>query len=129
MGAHSVYGHKDLVGGHPRRVAVVTGSDSWSTSSELFSPKLWTDLHEQMSDGNISIEESASRMNDVWVSGQLSRHGIEKFVIPCRQESQTVEKSSERKKQNLETGVRQRQELNQRVMKFFRDDWVPEEIM
>merc|ERR1712232_1208709 len=82
-----------------------------------------------MSDGNISIEESASMMNDVWVSGQLSRHGIEKFVIPCRQESQTVEKSSERKKQNLETGVRQRQELNQRVMKFFRDDWVPEEIM
>jgi len=123
---HSVYGHRVA---EARRVAVVTGSDSWSAPAELLTEGLWTNLSDSSPDDGSAIRPAASLMNDVWVSGQLSRGRVPKFVVPCRRESQNTPHSKVRDQQNLERNVRQRQALNMQVMKFFLRDWVPDELM
>jgi len=119
---HSIYGQQKS---EVERIAVVTGSDSWSAPAELFTDGLWEDLDE-VGDGNIPIRNDASLMNDIWVSGQLSRHNVPKYVVPCRQECQDPPKTEKRKAQNLSS---ERTESTSRVMRHFLKDWRPQEVM
>lgn len=126
---HSVYGYTRASN---QQVAVLTGSDSWSAPASLFSTGLWADLHmaksQARSQSNETIETAASMMNDVWVSGQLSRQNVAKFVVPCRRQSQSSPSQlvASRESQNL---PRKRQDLNQAVMQFYLHDWASSEIM
>lgn len=119
--AHSVYGHKLA---EAERVAVVTGSDSWAAPVGLFSPSLWRDLP-PLDDS----EGAALLMNDVWISGQLSRRGVSKYVVPCRREASDAPKSKERDGQNLARNMTRRRDLNQEVMQLYLKDWASDEIM
>jgi len=119
---HSIYGQQKS---EAEQVAVVTGSDSWSVPAMLFTDGLWEDL-EEIGDTTVPIRGDASLMNDIWVSGQLSRQHVPKFVVPCRQECQDPPKTSERKAQNLAS---ERTESTGHVMRHFLKDWVPKEVM
>lgn len=124
---HSVYGH-ELASAPPRRVAVMTGSDSWSAPVDVFSEGLWKDLNSRVAEAaNGTIRSAASSMNDVWISGHLSRQGVPKFVVPCRRECRDAPKSGQREAQNLDRA--RRLLLNQMVMQFYLKDWAPDEIM
>jgi len=123
---HSFYGHRTA---EAQRVAVVTGSDSWSVPAELFSESLWANLSDSSPDDGRGIKTVASLMNDIWVSGQLSRHNVPKFVVPCRFASQDTPRTVSRDAQNLEHDTLRRVALNMRVMKFFLKDWASEEMM
>mmetsp|Transcript_19863 Transcript_19863/g.42336 ORF Transcript_19863/g.42336 Transcript_19863/m.42336 type:complete len:386 (+) Transcript_19863:122-1279(+) len=123
---HSVYGH-NLASAVPQRVGVMTGSDSWSAPVDVFSESLWNDLSNHAAGAaNGTIGSAASLMNDVWISGQLSRQGVPKFVVPCRRECRDAPKNGQRQAQNL---AQQRRGLNQIVMQFYLQDWAPDEIM
>jgi len=119
---HSIYGQQKS---EAEQVAVVTGSDSWSVPAMLFTDGLWEDL-EEIGDTTVPIRGDASLMNDIWVSGQLSRQHVPKFVVPCRQECQDPPKTAERKAQNL---ALERTESTSHVMRHFLKDWVPKEVM
>lgn len=134
--AHSVYGHK--VAG-PKRVAVVTGSDSWAAPADLLGPGIWKDLAVQGEElggagdagrnASASARSAALLMNDVWISGQLSRRGVSKYVVPCRRECCDAPKGRDRSAQTLVHNMTQRRELNQEVMQLFLKDWAADEVM
>lgn len=136
---HSTYGHHLLAPPATRRVAVVTGSDSWAVDPSLFGPGLWEELAAPASQGGAGGGDGAARggpnisrvamlMNDIWVSGQLSRHGVQKYVVPCQGEARSPEKSQDRDRQNIPRD-RRRDSMNEQVMRFFAADWLPEETM
>eukprot|EP00747_Dinoflagellata_sp_TGD_P032893 gnl/TRDRNA2_/TRDRNA2_136277_c1_seq2.p1 gnl/TRDRNA2_/TRDRNA2_136277_c1~~gnl/TRDRNA2_/TRDRNA2_136277_c1_seq2.p1 ORF type:complete len:383 (+),score=16.05 gnl/TRDRNA2_/TRDRNA2_136277_c1_seq2:68-1216(+) len=113
---YSHYGHKVE---SPVQVAIVTGSDSWSSPASLFNESLWTDLKHT---------GSAMRlMNDIWVSGQLSKHNVPKYVIPCRQECWSTWVHKQYGAASGDTG-RSRTWLNNEVITYFKNAWSPAEV-
>lgn len=120
---HSWYGHQLQ---NPQQVAIVTGSDSWSAPVSAFTEALWKDLNRTAPNENGTIESYGCLMNDIWVSGQLSRHNISKFVTRCQREARDVPKSMQRARQNLSGN---RWKLNQMVMQFYLHDWLPSEML
>ncbi|CAK0906392.1 unnamed protein product [Prorocentrum cordatum] len=136
---HSIYGHHLLAPARARRVAVVTGSDSWAVDPSLLGPELWQELASPVPRGSASggevaiqgepnISRVAMLMNDIWVSGQLSRHGVQKYVVPCQGEARSPVKSEDRDRQNIPRD-RRRDAMNEQVMRFFAADWLREELM
>eukprot|EP00747_Dinoflagellata_sp_TGD_P032895 gnl/TRDRNA2_/TRDRNA2_136277_c1_seq4.p1 gnl/TRDRNA2_/TRDRNA2_136277_c1~~gnl/TRDRNA2_/TRDRNA2_136277_c1_seq4.p1 ORF type:complete len:371 (+),score=24.24 gnl/TRDRNA2_/TRDRNA2_136277_c1_seq4:68-1180(+) len=116
---HSAFGHK--LGSHVR-VACVTGSDSWSAPVSLFTKGLWMDL----ADGHGPQEMALKLMNDVWVSGQLSKHNIPKYAIPCRQECWDTGVSKRFGVASNDTGGTRRL-MNNVVVTYFAKAWSREE--
>lgn len=121
---HSVYG--DAIGS-PERVAVVTGSDSWSVPSEVFTPKLWDDL--RANGKPTEIAEAAEKFNDIYASGQLSRLRVAKYVMPCRRQCKDAPKTRERASQELSYWPWSRDKNTEQVMQFFANSWDKDEIM
>jgi len=123
--------------GKPRRCGVVTGSDTWSVLASKFGHALWEDLDTRIPGPNgerLQVGELASLMNDIWVSGMLSRKHVPKYVIPCSYQVWDVIDDSAQDSVGLGTAVghsssfASRDAKNAEVMHFFRFDWTREEI-
>lgn len=121
-----------------RRVGVVTGSDTWSVLASKFDSSLWVELDWPAPHGEIKdIGKLATLMNDIWVSGMLSRRFVKKFAIPCSYEVWDISTS-------LRTGIhsntvgevteglpalfKRREAKNAEVMRYFKNDWQEEEL-
>ena len=95
-----------------KRVAVITGCGSYLIQPRFFDSALWN-----YSDA----PASAFYMDDIWISGNLDRRGVEKYVVPtsammrtARQQAGTM--SSHRV-------PRGRTYHNNEVVEYFRDTW------
>jgi len=133
----SSYGH---LLAEPQRCGVVTGSDTWSVLASKFDETLWLDLDMHMHAPGphaeqFEVGELASFMNDIWVSGMLSRKRVPKFVIPCSYETWDVidnsgidDRVGEYHAVGHAVSFASRDAKNAAVMRFFRFEWAPEEI-
>jgi hypothetical protein len=96
----------------PRRVAVITGCGSYLIQPRFFDPTLW-----DYSDA----PASAFYMDDIWISGQLDRRGVQKFAVPCSRMMRTVRRQA--RTMSLHRVPRGRTYHNNEVVKYFRDTW------
>lgn len=127
----SFYGHTL---GSPERVAAVTGSDSWSIPASLFTDGLWKDLLQPVDTEKTEAEaepevvkRACSLMNDIWVSGQMSKHQISKYTIPCRQECWDAGAVKRHGVFDLRFSLT-RHDLNDLCFKKFVNSWSDEEL-
>lgn len=97
-----------------KRVAVITGTASYLIQPRFFDSALW-----DYSDA----PPSAFYMDDIWISGQLERRGIDKFVVPASKMMRSVPaQSGTMTLYHVPKGVTR---ANTEVLRFFRDTWKP----
>jgi hypothetical protein len=95
-----------------RRVAVITGCGSYLIQPCFFDSTLW----------NYSgAPASAFYMDDIWISGNLDRRGVEKFVVPASAMMRTVRQQTGT--MSLHRVPRGRTYHNNEVVEYFRDSW------
>ena len=96
----------------PRRVAVITGCGSYLIQPRFFDSALWDYAR---------APASAFYMDDIWISGQLDRRGVEKFAVPCSRMMRTVHRQA--RTMSLHRVPRGRTYHNNEVVKYFRETW------
>ena len=96
----------------PRRVAVITGCGSYLIQPRFFDESLWD---------YSSAPRGAFYMDDIWISGWLSRRGIERYVVPASVMMRKVLR--QRRTLSLHDVPNGRQHHNNDVIAFFRDTW------
>jgi hypothetical protein len=96
----------------PARVAVITGCGSYLIQPRFFDSALWN-----YSDA----PTGAFYMDDIWISGNLDRREVEKYVIPTSAMMRTVRQQSGT--MSLHWAPRGRTRYNNETIQFFRDDW------
>src|SRR5213592_817236 len=95
----------------PRPVAVITGCGSYLVRPRFFDRSLW-DYSEAPS--------VAFYIDDIWISGWLSRRGVKRYVVPAS----AMMRSVRRQRQTVSLNkIRGRQKLNNETIAFFRDAW------
>jgi hypothetical protein len=95
----------------PRPVAVITGCGSYFLQARFFDQSLW-DYSE--------APPVAFYIDDIWVSGWLSRHGVKRYVVPASAMMRSVRRQRRTVSLNKIPG---RQKLNNETIAFFRDAW------
>ena len=95
----------------PRPVAVVTGCGSYLIQPRFFDESLW--------DYSVA-PQVAFVIDDIWVSGWLSRRGVKRYVVPASAMMQSVLRQRWTVSLNKIPG---RQKLNNEIIALFRDDW------
>lgn len=129
----SVYGNR--LGPEMKRVSILTGSDSWSAPVSAFHKDLWEEISSIHKSGNALLEKAVLMVNDVWISGLLSRHGLPKYVMPCHEESwdNPISKCKEAwcsiEYARIGHQMIGRGNLNIILMQYFREDWKKDELM
>ena len=95
-----------------KRVAVVTGTASYLIQPRFFDSALWD---------YSNAPASAFYVDDIWISAQLDRRGVEKYVVPASRMMRSVrEQSGTMTLYHVPKGsVRS----NTEVIRFFRDTW------
>jgi hypothetical protein len=95
----------------PRQVAVITGCGSYLIQPRFFDQSLWT----------YSIAPKvAFDIDDIWISGWLSRRGVKRYVVP----GSAMMKSVLRQRWTVSLNkIPGRQKLNNQIIAFFRDSW------
>ncbi len=95
-----------------KRVAVITGTAGYLIQPRFFDSALWD---------YSKAPASAFYMDDIWISGYLSRRGIEKYVVPASTMMRSVDaQSGTMTLYDVPNGpVRS----NSEMLRFFRDDW------
>ena len=95
----------------PRPVAVITGCGSYLIQPRFFDESLWT----------YSVApQVAFDIDDIWISGWLSRRGVKRYVVPASAMMQSVLRQRWTVSLNKIPG---RQKLNNETIAFFRDAW------
>jgi hypothetical protein len=97
---------------NPERVAVITGCGSYLIQPRFFDQSLWD--YSRAPDG-------AFYMDDIWISGYLSRRGVERHVVPASAMMQSVLR--QRWTLSLHDVPNGRQFHNNETIKFFQDTW------
>ena len=95
----------------PRPVAVITGCGSYLVRPRFFDRSLW-DYSEAPS--------VAFYIDDIWISGWLSRRGVKRYVVPASAMMRTVRRQRQTVSLNK---IRGRQKLNNEIIAFFPDAW------
>jgi hypothetical protein len=95
----------------PRQVAVITGCGSYWIQPRFFDESLWT----------YSVApQVAFDIDDIWISGWLSRGGVKRYVVPASAMMQSVLRQRWTVSLNKIPG---RQKLNNQIIAFFSDAW------
>jgi hypothetical protein len=95
----------------PRQVAVITGCGSYLIQPRFFDESLWT----------YSIApQVAFDIDDIWISGWLSRRGVTRYVVPASAMMKSVLRQRWTVSLNKIPG---RQKLNNQIIAFFHDAW------
>src|SRR6266436_3625602 len=95
----------------PRPVAVITGCGSYLIQPRFFDESLW--------DYSVA-PQVAFDIDDIWISGWLSRRGVKRYVVPASALMQSVLRQRWTVSLNKIPG---RQKLNNETIAFFRDGW------
>jgi hypothetical protein len=96
----------------PKRVAVITGCGSYLIQPRFLDSALW----------NYSgAPASAFYMDDIWISGNLDRRGVEKYAVPASAMMRTVRRQAGT--MSLHRVPRGRTYHNNEVVEYFRDTW------
>jgi hypothetical protein len=96
----------------PVSVAVITGCGSYLVQPRFFDSALW-DYSE--------APAGAFYMDDIWISGNLDRCGVKKYVIPASRMMRSVLQQSGT--MSLHGVPRGRTRHNNETIQFFRDHW------
>lgn len=96
----------------PQQIAVVTGCGSYLIQPRFFDESLWD---------YSTAPQSAFYMDDIWISGYLSRRGIDRHVIPAAKMMRSV--IGQRWTLSLHDVPNGRQFNNNETIKFFQDTW------
>jgi Glycosyl transferase family 2 len=97
-----------------KRVAVITGTASYLIQPRFFDSTLWD---------YSNAPAGAFYMDDIWISAQLERRGIDKFVVPASSMMRSVRaQSGTMTLYHVPKGVTR---TNTEVIRFFRDTWKP----
>jgi hypothetical protein len=95
-----------------KRVAVITGTASYLIQPRFFDSTLWD---------YSNAPDSAFYMDDIWISAQLERREIDKFVVPASRMMRSVgAQSGTMTLYHVPKGVTR---SNTEVIRFFRDTW------
>src|SRR5438477_2381640 len=95
----------------PRPVAVITGCGSYLIQPRFFDESLW----------NYSVApQVAFVIDDIWISGWLSRRGVKRYVVPASAMMLSVLRQRWTVSLNKIPG---RQKLNTEIIAFFRETW------
>jgi hypothetical protein len=95
----------------PRPIAVITGCGSYLIQPRFFDGSLW--------DYSVA-PQVAFHIDDIWISGWLSRRGVKRYVVPASAMMQSVLRQRWTVSLNKIPG---RQKLNNETIAFFRDTW------
>jgi hypothetical protein len=95
----------------PRPVAVITGCGSYLIQPRFFDESLW--------DYSVA-PQVAFHIDDIWISGWLSRGGVKRFVVPASAMMRSVLRQKWTVSLNKIPG---RQKLNNEIIELFRDTW------
>lgn len=95
----------------PRPVAVITGCGSYLIQPRFFNESLW--------DYSVA-PQVAFHIDDIWISGWLSRRGVKRYVVPASAMMRSVLRQRWTVSLNKIPG---RQKLNNEIIEFFRDTW------
>jgi len=95
-----------------KRVAVITGTAGYFIQPRFFDSELWD---------YSNAPESAFYVDDIWISGCLSRRGVEKYVVPASSMMRSVPAQS--RTMTLYGVPKGSVRSNTEVLKFFRDAW------
>ncbi len=95
----------------PRPVAVITGCGSYLIQPRFFDESLW--------DYSVA-PQVAFPIDDIWISGWLSRRGVKRYVVPGSAMMRSVLRQRWTVSLNKIPG---RQKLNNEIIAFFRDTW------
>lgn len=95
----------------PRPVAVITGCGSYLIQPRFFDESLW--------DYSVA-PQIAFHIDDIWISGWLSRRGVKRYVVPASAMMRSVLRQRWTVSLNKIPG---RQKLNNEIIAFFRDAW------
>jgi hypothetical protein len=95
----------------PRPVAVITGCGSYLIQPRFFDESLW--------DYSVG-PQVAFDIDDIWISGWLSRRGVKRYVVPASAMMKSVLRQRWTVSLNKIPG---RQKLNNQIIAFFSDDW------
>jgi hypothetical protein len=95
----------------PRPVAVITGCGSYLIQPRFFNESLW--------DYSVA-PQVAFHIDDIWISGWLSRRGVKRYVVPASAMMRSVLRQRWTVSLNKIPG---RQKLNNEIIAFFRETW------
>ena len=95
----------------PRPVAVITGCGSYLIQPRFFDESLWD---------YSAAPQVAFHIDDIWISGCLSRHGVKRYVVPASAMMRSVLRQRWTVSLNKIPG---RQKLNNEIIAFFRETW------
>jgi Glycosyl transferase family 2 len=95
----------------PRAVAVITGCGSYLIQPRFFDESLW--------DYSVA-PQIAFPIDDIWISGWLSRRGVKRYVVPGSAMMRSVLRQRWTVSLNKIPG---RQKLNNEIIASFRDAW------
>ena len=96
----------------PEPAAVMTGCGSYLIQPRFFDESLWD---------YSKAPQAAFFMDDIWISGCLSRHGIERRIVPTSGRMGTVLR--QRRTLSLHDVPGGRQFNNNETIAFFQDAW------
>ncbi|HST30514.1 MAG TPA: glycosyltransferase [Chthoniobacterales bacterium] len=95
-----------------KRVAVITGTASYLIQPRFFDSALWD---------YSNAPASAFYMDDIWISAQLDRRDIDKYVVPASRMMRSVRaQSGTMTLYHVPRGVTR---SNTELIRFFRDTW------
>jgi Glycosyl transferase family 2 len=95
----------------PRPVAVITGCGSYLIQPRFFDESLWD---------YSAVPQVAFHIDDIWISGCLSRRGVKRYVVPASAMMRSVFRQRWTVSLNKIPG---RQKLNNEIIAFFRETW------
>jgi hypothetical protein len=96
----------------PQAAAVITGCGSYLIQPRFFDESLWD---------YSAAPEGAFYMDDIWISGCLSRSGVKRYVVPGSAMMRSVWR--QRRTLSLHDVPNGRQHHNNETIAFFRNDW------
>jgi len=96
----------------PKPAAVITGCGSYFIQPRFFDESLWD--YSKAPDG-------AFYMDDIWISGWLSRGGVKRYVVPASAMMRSVFR--QRRTLSLHDVPDGRQYNNNETIAFFGDAW------
>ncbi len=96
----------------PEAVAVITGCGSYLIQPRFFDESLWD---------YSNAPNGAFYMDDIWISGWLSRKGVKRYVVPASAMMRSVWR--QRRTLSLHDVPNGRQYHNNETIAFFSDTW------
>jgi hypothetical protein len=96
----------------PQAVAVVTGCGSYLIQPGFFDESLWD---------YSNASQGAFYMDDIWISGCLSRRGVKRYVVPASGMMRAVFRQL--RTLSLHNVPKGRQHNNNETIAFFQDTW------